>query len=198
MAGGAARSLTGHHPRCGTLVLVVGPSGAGKDSLLGYAARSFGDEPRVGFPRRFITRPCRDDPEPHQSMTPVEFAAAREQGRFALDWQAHGLSYGVPVSLTTDLERGLTIALNVSRQVLGEACRLFRPAIIVNVTAPPHLLRERLSARGREGAGDVEARIARETPGFPEGVTVVTIDNSSTIETAGARFVSVLREILRS
>ncbi len=86
----------------------------------------------------------------------------------------------------------------MSRQVLLEACGRFHPAVIVNVTAPPHLLRERLGARGREGAGDVEARIARETPGFPERVPVIAIDNTSTIEAAGARFVSALRELLDS
>ena len=194
---GPARSLS-KHPRRGTLALVVGPSGAGKDSLLRHAALSLADEPRIGFPRRVITRPCRDDIEAHDSVTPEEFAAARDDGRFALHWQAHGLSYGIPASIIADLDRGRTLAVNVSRRILAEACRRFNPVAIFSITAPPDLLLERLGARGREDAGDVEARVAREAPGFPAGVTVVTIVNASTLEAAGARFSSALLELVRS
>jgi phosphonate metabolism protein PhnN/1,5-bisphosphokinase (PRPP-forming) len=186
------------HPRRGMLVLVVGPSGAGKDSLLRCAARSLADEPRIGFPRRVVTRPCRSDVEAHDTMTPQEFADATKAGRFALRWQAHGLGYGISVSVIDDLERGRTLAVNVSRRVLAEACRRFSPVTIFNVTAPPHLLLHRLGVRGREAPGDVEARIAREAPDFPEGVAVVTIVNDSTIELAEARFSAALLQLLPS
>jgi phosphonate metabolism protein PhnN/1,5-bisphosphokinase (PRPP-forming) len=186
------------HPRRGMLVLVVGPSGAGKDSLLRCAARSLAYEPRIGFPRRVVTRPCRDDAEAHDAMTPEEFADATDKGRFVLHWQAHGLRYGISVSVIDDLERGRTLAVNVSRRVLAEACRRFSPVTILNVTAPPHLLRRRLGARGREAPDDVETRIAREAPDFPEGVAVITIVNDSTIELAESRFSAALLELLPS
>lgn len=185
-------------PRRGMLVLVVGPSGAGKDSLLRYAARSLADEPRIGFPRRVITRPCRDDAETHDSVTPEEFAAARDEGRFALHWRAHGLCYGIPSSIIADLELGRTLAINVSRRILAEACGRFRPVTIFHVTAPPRLLAERLGARGREAPSDVGARIARAAPGLPEGVKVVAIENTMTIEVGGARFGRALLELLSS
>jgi len=43
------------------LVLVVGPSGAGKDSLLKAAREEFRGDPRIGFARRVITRPADPD-----------------------------------------------------------------------------------------------------------------------------------------
>ena len=184
--------------RSGVLVLVVGPSGAGKDSLLRYAAQSLVDDPRIGFPRRVITRPSREDVEAHDSMTPEEFFTAREQGRFALHWQAHGFSYALPASIIADLDRGRAVAVNVSRHILAEACRRFSPAAIFNVTAPSRLLRQRLGARGREDVSEVDARIGREAPDFPQGVPVFTIVNDSTIEAAGSRFSRALLDLLQN
>ena len=59
----------------GCLVLVVGPSGAGKDTLLRRAAAALRDEGRYCFVRRYITRPAGDPHEDHVALTEEEFAA---------------------------------------------------------------------------------------------------------------------------
>ncbi len=69
------------------LVLVVGPSGAGKDSLLQTAREAFRCDPRIGFARRVITRPADPDGENHEPVSEAEFTARD----FALSWSAHGL-----------------------------------------------------------------------------------------------------------
>ena len=73
------------------LVLVAGWSGAGKDSLLGYAVSNFADEARVGSPAPCLLRgPPRDDPEPYEEHDASRtLAAATEQGRFALHLAGH-------------------------------------------------------------------------------------------------------------
>src|SRR6478736_7831953 len=99
------------------LVLVVGPSGAGKDTLLGMAHRALIKEPRVRFVRRIITRLAEAGHEDHEAVTEAEFA-----GRdYALRWQAHGLSYGIPLDIAGDLARGHVVVANVSRGVIAEA-----------------------------------------------------------------------------
>ena len=85
----------------GHLVLVVGPSGAGKDTLLNLARTHFASREDVVFQRRVITRPA-DTTEDHEPVTEAEFA-----GRdFALSWRAHGLCYGIPLDLETELAAG--------------------------------------------------------------------------------------------
>ena len=63
--------------RRGTLVLLVGPSGSGKDSLLAYARAKLLDDPAILFVRRCITRKDGDPNEDHESMGLEEFPKGR-------------------------------------------------------------------------------------------------------------------------
>ena len=75
------------------LFFVVGPSGAGKDTLLSGAIAA---DPALHWVRRVITRPESAGGEPFEGVSAPEFAARLARGDFALHWDAHGLRYGVP------------------------------------------------------------------------------------------------------
>ena len=90
----------------GTLVLVVGPSGSGKDTLIGGAARDLAGDGAFVFPRRIITRPTEAGGEPHIAQTLPAFEEAEKAGAFALSWRAHGLAYGIPGAIRGDLRAG--------------------------------------------------------------------------------------------
>lgn len=166
-------------PEAPALVLVVGPSGAGKDTLINLAARHFADDRRVTFVRRVVTRTA-DASEDHDTMDETEFSAAQARGEFALSWQAHGLSYGVPVAALEGVE---VAVCNVSRAVIFEARRGFAAVSVVYVTAPPEILAARLAARGREtGIAD---RLARKIEHDPLADADLVIDNRATPQ-AGA------------
>src|SRR5205814_1958275 len=79
----------------GELVLIVGPSGAGKDTLIGLVRDRLAGDPAVVFPRRVVTRAPSPDEE-NEFLTETEFARRAQAGAFALSWGAHGLHYGVP------------------------------------------------------------------------------------------------------
>lgn len=139
------------------LVVVVGPSGAGKDSLLRAWCAAPG-APRIA--QRVITR-APDGNEAHEAVTPGDFAGLRGRGLLATWWQAHGLDYGVRWSELEPLARGRWVVLNGSRAHLA-ALRAQAPGVrVVEISASPELLAQRLAARGREDASAREQRLAR-------------------------------------
>jgi len=169
------------------LVLVVGPSGAGKDTLLEAVRRELAGDARVRFVRRVITRPATAGGEDHESVSDTAFCARD----FALQWQAHGLRYGIPADIAGDLARGVTVVANVSRTVIAEAAERF-PVRVIEVTAPPDVLAARLSLRGRETAADAAERLSRSVA-LPAGVPVHTVVNDGTVEQGAQRFLAALR-----
>lgn len=181
----------------GPFVAVVGPSGAGKDSLLAIAAATLAPDTGFFFPRRVITRIALADAENHDSLTPAAFAMAEAEGAFCLTWSAHGLSYGLPAEIPRRLETGETVVANVSRGALRNAAERFSRLHIVAVTAPHHLLVERIAARGRETPNEIARRLRRQAAlEVPVGVEAIhRIDNAGAIDAAAAAFVAILRRV---
>lgn len=173
------------------LFLIVGPSGAGKDTLLDAARRELAGDPRFRFARRDITRPREAGGEQHNPIDAATFASHRAAGAYALQWEAHGLGYGIPADIATDLQAGRVVVASVSRGVIEDAARRF-PVRVLEITAPAGLLAQRLAARGREGAADIAARLARIVP-LPGSIDAVTIVNDGTPEQGAARVLAELR-----
>ncbi len=145
----------------GRLVLVVGPSGAGKDTLIEGARAACRTWSAIVFPRRMVTRPP-SAAEINDAISPEDFERAVANGMFALSWDAHGHNYGIPASIDEDIRSGRTVVCNVSRTILADARRRYANVIVVLVTAPPEVLAERLKSRGRASDGDLAGRLRRE------------------------------------
>ena len=175
----------------GLLVLVVGPSGSGKDTLMAGAARALADDRRFRFARRVVTRPAAE--EDHEAVDADSFAARRDAGAFALHWEAHGLHYGVPADILDDLERGRVVVANVSRSVLAEAAARF-PTLVIEITVSDWVRAIRLRKRGREAPEAVAARMVREVS-LPQGLPVFTIVNDGTIDQGIEAFADFLLSV---
>ncbi|WP_176037447.1 phosphonate metabolism protein/1,5-bisphosphokinase (PRPP-forming) PhnN [Brucella tritici] len=179
----------------GCFVAVVGPSGAGKDTIMDAARAALADDTRFHFVRRIITRPQMPGTEDHDSLDEAAFAKSADEGAFALHWQAHGLSYGLPKSLEDEIADGIVVVANVSRRVLGDIRRLYTSRSVVVITARPDVLAERLASRGRESREEIALRLAREVS-FDDGAAdVVTIDNSGNVNASTDAFLRHLNEI---
>ncbi|WP_299842653.1 phosphonate metabolism protein/1,5-bisphosphokinase (PRPP-forming) PhnN [uncultured Paracoccus sp.] len=164
----------------GTLFLVVGPSGVGKDTLLDGARDRLGRYEFYRFCQRYITRDPEAGGEDYVAVTTAEFEALRDGGAFFHQWQAHGLSYGLPMDLLDDLRRGVNVIVNGSRRELGQIAALWDQTLIVSIEASPEVIAARLRARGRESEAEIQRRIARqaEIPQVGRGVVRVRNDDS--------------------
>ncbi len=189
------------------LILIVGPSGAGKDTLINGVREALvdkalvdkaggdqagGEHAAVRFVRRVITRPPGGD-EAHDSVTESAFLEMQEAGAFALSWRAHGLHYGIPADIALDLARGRVVIANVSRAVVAEAAKRY-PVAVIEISAPADVLARRLAARGREDAVDVARRLSRAIE-LPLPVERHRVINDGTPEQGVRRLLSAIRAV---
>lgn len=184
--------------RGGVFVVVVGPSGAGKDTLLDGARAHFGPADDVLFVERVVTRPADASSERHRSMDAAAFDAAEARGAFAVSWYAHGLRYGIPAAVDEHVRAGRVAVANGSRAALPAFAERYQNLLVVNVIAERAVLAERLLARGRECRSVIEARLDRASTQRVDARhgRLVTIDNSGSPEAGIDRLVGVIRQAL--
>ena len=144
----------------GRLVLVVGPSGGGKDTIIAGVKAGCAGNPAVIFPRRIVTRPA-SATEDHDTLDDAAFDRAAADGGFAFWWQAHGLKYGIPRRIDDDIRAGHVVICNVSRGVVADVRARYASVSVVLVTAPPDILAARLAGRSRSSDGSLDLRLKR-------------------------------------
>ena len=175
----------------GLFVAVVGPSGAGKDTLIRAAKAALADDPRFVFPQRLVTRPA-DATEDALEIGRDDWEHGVAEGRFALSWQAHGLAYAIPGDTREAVAHGRTVVANVSRRVLPNLAGAYPHAAAISVTATPETLAHRLAARRREDAEARLGRLSRSAPAMPDGLVWKAVANDGTPEEGAAAFLAAL------
>jgi ribose 1,5-bisphosphokinase len=176
----------------GRLIYLLGPSGAGKDTLIDLARTMLDGVHPVAFAHRYITRPATAGGEAHVALSEAEYADRLSRGLFAMAWDSHGLRYAVGREIDLWMAAGMTVVVNGSRAWLPQARARYPRIIPVVLTVAPDELRRRLSARGRETPEQIEARLARAAAfsiGTPDAVF---IDNSGPPEHGAKALVRVL------
>jgi ribose 1,5-bisphosphokinase len=182
----------------GCMVAVVGPSGAGKDTLMAYAAASLKGRGDIVFVRRVITRNAASGGEDHDGVSDAEFDAMEQSSSFSVSWRAHGLRYGIPASARDAVTGGMTVIANGSRSALPHFKAAYPRLVVINITARPEVLAARLEARGRESREDIRRRLERSNLSVGDGYEVVTIDNSGSVDTAGDALIQALQNLNRT
>jgi thymidine phosphorylase len=176
----------------GTLFFVVGPSGSGKDSLIGGARSALGQTNRYVFARRIITRPAGSPGEDHEPATEDEFDLRRSKGEFLISWSAHGLHYALSGDLREALRRGQHVIANGSRAVIAELADMISRLVVVEITAPREVLERRIADRGREDGLQIGNRLAREVSKWPGSIRTVQVSNDSSLAAGIERFIAAL------
>ncbi len=161
---------TGHVPagfdRGGFILVVSGPSGAGKGTLLERLVKA---RPECVFSVSATTRPRRvteQDGVQYEFVSPEEFERRRAAGEFLETATVHGQSYGTPAAPVDDaVAAGRVSVLDVDVQG-GASVRKARPQAVSVFIYPPGIdsLRQRLLSRGTDAPEVVERRL-RNAPG---------------------------------
>jgi guanylate kinase len=146
----------------GFLLLVSGPSGVGKGTLV---RGLIGARPECRFAVSATTRtrrPVEGEGVEYEFVSREEFER-RIAAKWFLEWaEVHGERYGTPVQFVDDNVRaGRVVVLDVDVQG-GVSVRRARPDSLSVFIMPPTLdaLRERLAMRNTETPASVERRLA--------------------------------------
>jgi ribose 1,5-bisphosphokinase len=175
----------------GRLILVIGPSGAGKDTLLGLAKAACAEDTNIVFPRRIVTREASEF-EDNEQISPDAFRQALATDAYAMHWAAHGHCYALPRAIDDDIRAGRTVIANVSRTVISAMRLAYADVVVISITAPPDVLAQRVAARARASDGNIGQRLGRSVDDRAAAPDV-TIMNVSSAEYHARQFVRAIR-----
>ena len=185
--------MTSCNSKWGTLFLLVGNSGSGKDSLIKWVLDHWSPTPPAPMvPTRVITRPPSPETEAFESIPEEQFQKLSKAGAFSLQWKSYDILYGVNIEIEDALTRGQSVLVNVSRQIVQETRKRFPNVLVIFVRVPFQITEARLRARGREIGFDLEERLerARQNQDFPTADYIV--DNSGDLKIAGQQLLEYL------
>ena len=108
------------------LFYLVGPSGAGKDTLLNEIKQKQYSvhQPIVGH--RYITRPPSVNDENHIQLSTFDFQQRKDSGLFLFDWASHGNQYAIGKEVKKWIKSGNNVIVNGSRNYLKQAQEITR------------------------------------------------------------------------
>lgn len=168
------------------LVYMVGPSGAGKDSLLHWLLRHPPRDETLHLARRTVTRSATGEGETDEAVDQNTFERLVLDRRFALHWAANGCRYGIRAEQLAPLKAGAWVLVSGSRGHLPQARQAWPGLTVVHVDASPEVLAARLRARGRETEAEVQARLRRALA-FEPPADALCVANDHDLDSAGHR-----------
>lgn len=175
------------------LVIVIGPSGSGKDTLIAGVRKALSSDPAFYFATRDITRPLVVGDEEHIAVSEESFLQRQEAGVYAISWHAHDTWYGINQTIEDCLADGKVVVFNGSRAASDEAKKRFPGVKIIFINVPKNILAERLTARGRESDLQVRERMLRnrQLTTIPDGAIV--LPNTGSLAQTLDKFISILQ-----
>lgn len=168
----------------GPLILVVGNSSSGKDSIISGVIEKYPpNKKKIFSPRRYITRPPSEN-EKNYSISLEEFNEMDKNGKFSLSWRIYGLCYGVPIEIDEYLEKGHSVIVNVSRMIVDDAKSIYENIKVIFIEVPLDITISRLKERGRETGPLIQQRIERAKAHQTFKAADLIVDNSGTLDDA--------------
>ena len=168
----------------GTLFLIVGNSGSGKDSIIsGVISKYPSNLKQLYAPKRYITRPPSKFEE-NISITPENFREMEMNGNFALKWNIYELNYGIPIEIENFLKKGHPVIINVSRTIVKQAREKYKNIRVIFISVPFEITLQRIKNRKRESKDLLKERIERARKNQKFAEADFAIDNSGNLADA--------------
>ena len=181
----------------GTLFLIVGNSGSGKDSIITGVIKEFPSNLiQIYAPKRYITRPPSEF-ERNISITIKDFKELEEKGKFALKWHIYELDYGVPIDIEKWLKKGHPVIVNVSRTVIEMARKKYKNTKVVFVEVPFEITLQRIRDRKRENEELLKKRIERAKQNQKLQMADFIVDNSGELNDAVYQLIEYIKKIVK-
>jgi ribose 1,5-bisphosphokinase len=181
----------------GTLFLIVGNSGSGKDSIIsGVIKERSSNLKQVYAPKRYITRPPSEF-ERNNSVTIKEFKNLEEKGEFALSWHIYELDYGIPKDIEEWLEKGHPVIVNVSRTVIEVARKKYKNTKVVFIEVPFEITLQRIRDRKRESVELLNRRIERARKNQKLSTADFSVNNSEELDDAISQLLEYIKKTMK-
>lgn len=168
------------------VVLIVGASGVGKDSLI----KAVQNKIEANFVKRYITR-MPDNNESNFYLDDEAFENLKHTNFFVSSWEAHNNKYAIAHS---HIKEGLNI-ISISRGAIKDFEKVFENCITINITVDEEILKQRLLNRGRESLEQIEKRIQRVNMEI-NAKNLITFDNSKELKVTSLNFIELLQSLI--
>lgn len=168
------------------IILIVGASGAGKDTLL----KSIKNNIEANFVTRYVTR-MPDKNESNYYISKEDFLYLQKNDFFVSSWEAHSNIYGISHRSIKD---GINI-ISISRSTIKDFEKEFNDVTSIEIAIPKDMLYNRLINRGREDREAILKRIQRSEQKI-EAKNLIYFDNSKPLEQSRKDFLSLLNSLV--
>lgn len=169
------------------IILIVGASGVGKDTLIKEAKKDLKKE--FNFVRRYITRKP-DKSEKNYFLENSAFELLKENDFFISSWSAHENFYGI----SKNSIKNKTNIISISRSKIEDFEKNFKNVYVINITLDEKILKKRLIKRGRESIEEIKKRLDRKYDKI-EAKNLINFENNKSYEDGRKDFIKLLKEI---
>ena len=148
--------------RCGTLVVVSGPSGVGKSTIVQHLKQRLNAQLSVSATMR-PPGPTETDGRNYYFLSPQHFEQKVQDGEFLEHAEYLGYRYGTPAGPVREaLSKGDIVLLEIEIQGGLQVAAMMPDAVMVYILPPPHskALDERLQGRARDREETIRQRLA--------------------------------------
>ncbi|RXI37569.1 hypothetical protein CRU99_11775 [Malaciobacter mytili] len=167
------------------IILIVGPSGVGKDTLL----KNIKNKIKANFVKRYITR-VPDENESNYFLQEEAFKILEKNNFFISTWNAHNNFYGIAKN---SILEGLNI-ISISRAKIKDFEKQYQKVYTINITLNKNDLKQRLEKRARESIEEIEKRLSRSYEKI-EARNLIEFENNKNLTESVEEFLKLLGQI---